>query len=253
MDHVQRTRRLQPLHHPAEKGILSLGIAEVLLRQGVRHGEVLERAGDGKPFEPPALQEAGHRPLKVPAGPEADAAHAGVDLQMTFHRHSGGLRRPGQSPGIFQAVNRLGDSLLRQRPGARRAGHAQNQNGPVHAAAAQVPGLRQRADGKPRRSRLRQSPGGHAVPVAVSVGLYHGADRGGGRLFLNQAEVADQGVQVDLRPAVGVKGCCHRGSSSLLGYAEYLTPFPPGRQRRSLLSNRRFVRLKACLQSSRPR
>ena len=212
MNGFQGSRRFQALHHPAEQGVLPLRVAAVLLRQGVRHGKVLERTGDGKAVQPPALQEAGNRPLKVPAGPEADAAHAGIDLQVPLHRHPGGLRRTRQGPGVLQAVDCLGNALRRQRPGALRAGHAQNQNGLSDAAAAQMPGLRQGADGKPGRPCRPQGPGRHAVPVAVGVGLYHGADRRRRRLFLNQAEVMGQGVQVDFHPAVGVECRIHRES-----------------------------------------
>ena len=169
--------------------------------------KVLEQAGH---LQGPA---GGRRPaispdglVKIRAEGKADAAHAGVRLEMDLHPAARCAGRFAQSLGLFQRVAGRRDVVPDEVGGARWRRH-----GPESGWAGSRPACRscnasaRQLHGQPGRPLLGKDPGTLHGPVAVAVGLDDGAE---GQLpgpLLDRPEILPQGVQINLGPDVFFK------------------------------------------------
>ena len=174
---------------------------------------MLEQAGHPQAGQGADLQHLGDGPVKIGAQGKADAAHAGVGLEVDVH----GPARPfgGRAQGLClrQRVAGGGDVLLDEGGGVLRLHMAQNEDGQRPPGIAQLQGLGQAADGQPGRALLGEDAGALDGPMAVAVGLDDGTERQAARPLLHGPEVGPQGVEVDLGPDVFFKGGCRHGRS----------------------------------------
>ena len=176
--------------------------------------KVLEQARDPEAGQAADFQHPGQRGVKVGAERKADAAHAGVGLQVDLHPAACGHSSIAQGLGLRCRVAGHRDMVLDQ--GRRVAGlhMAQHQNGQGQPALAQLNGLSQAAHGQPGGTLFRKNAGALHGAVAVAVGLDHCAQRQSTGTGLDRAEIMAKGFEVDLGPDMFFKGLgLHHDSS----------------------------------------
>ena len=207
--------RTQPLHDLREQRVLLVGVALVVGLDAVRHRKVLKDAADVQPGQGVESLQLADGLRKAGTHRKADAAHAGVDLQVDLNldaRLDGGS---GERLCVFGRIAGGDQAVGSQHSRIGGVGVAQNQDGCCDAAAAQVPPLAKGTDREARSTGFLQNAGDDVIAVAVGVRLDDGADRpayGAADIFI----IFTQGRQIDLGPAVLFQGKCIHSA-----------PFPP--------------------------
>ena len=175
---------------------------------------MLEQAGHLQPGQGTGGEHVPDGCVKIGAQGKADAAHAGVGLQVDLHPAACGHGSIAQGLGLRCRVAGHRDMVLDQ--GRRVAGlhMAQHQNGQGQPALAQLHGLSQAAHGQPGGTLFRKNAGALHGTVAVAVGLDHCAQRQSTGTGLDRAEIMAKGFEVDLGPDMFFKGLgLHHDSS----------------------------------------
>ena len=99
---------------------------------------MLEQAGHPQAGQGADLQHLGDGPVKIGAQGKADAAHAGVSLEVDVHGPTRPFGGSAQGPGLRQRVAGGGDVLLDEGGGVLRLHMAQNEDGQRQPGFAQA-------------------------------------------------------------------------------------------------------------------
>ena len=143
---------------------------------------------------------------QVLLGLKADAAHAGIHLDVAGHRDPGVLCLLLQLSGVFQREHRLGDVVLAQLLGLVGRGGAQNQDGVIDALGAQRHRLVEIGHRKPVDPQPHQLVRNIFVSVPVGVRLDHAHNHTArSELCLDGTNVVIDAVQVHNCPAAAQK------------------------------------------------
>lgn len=97
---------------PDEELVLLAGISHAVGAVVVGHSEVLEQPRHLQPRQAAHLQHPGQSRVKIGAEGKADAAHAGVGLEMHFYLPADGTGGLAEGLGLGQGVAGGGDVLL---------------------------------------------------------------------------------------------------------------------------------------------
>ena len=161
----------------ANSVVLLVGVALVVGLDAVRHRKVLKDAADVQPGQGVESLQLADGLRKAGTHRKADAAHAGVDLQVDLNldaRLDGGS---GERLCVFGRIAGGDQAVGSQHSRIGGVGVAQNQDGCCDAAAAQVPPLAKGTDREARSTGFLQNAGDDVIAVAVGVRLDDGADR----------------------------------------------------------------------------
>ena len=208
--------RLDPgaLHgaeHIHETLVLQFCKRNIFLRPAVGDAEVHENALNVQVRQRRSLLQLVQRPVIV-IGKEADARHAGIELQV----HVQDVVRPGQRLvqllRVGQRMHLLRDIEEDHIRGVLRRRIAQDQNRQAHLAAPDLHGLLQIGHGQIFCAEIGQRPADRHGPVAVGIGLHHAEKaRTGRQMRPDGAVIVFQIVERDIRP--GSFECLHIYSS----------------------------------------
>ena len=183
---------LQTRYHPGKQRMLLVGVGGVRRGVAVRHGKMLEHAADIQPRQGVQGFQLVDSFIKPGTHRKANAAHAGVGLEVDVHDPARPFGGRAQGPGLRQRVAGGGDVLLDEGGGVLRLHMAQNEDGQRPPGIAQLQGLGQAADGQPGRALLGEDTGALDGPMAVAVGFDDGAERQASRPLLHGPEVGPQ-------------------------------------------------------------
>ena len=111
--------------------------------------------------------------LLVVIGKEAQAGHAGIQLDVAQKALVGALHGVVELDRVFHGVDLLADAHVGHVLGIEGRGIAQHQNGQAHAAPAELYRLLHVGDGEIVRAQLPQSAADGQGAVAVGVRLDH--------------------------------------------------------------------------------
>ena len=134
--------------------------------------------------------------------PHAEAAHAGVDLEMHGDRFAAGAANGVEARDLLGARDGRGQVVVGEAAVLLGQQRAEDQDRPPRAELAQGGCLGDVGDGEQIGPRMHQPRRCVVQAMAVGVGLHHrhvpdvGRERGA-----NQPQVALEGREVDLGPA----------------------------------------------------
>ena len=212
---VTKLKGAAPFLQGVEDGVVALDLHEGVFRAGVGVGEVLEQTlhfQAGLVVHGLQLIRGGVQVFQ--GAKDAQAAHAGVRLQVAaelFAQLHGLVRK---ALGHFQAVNGLGDVVVNQLIGILHWRIAQHQDGAFDAGVSELFRLVQAGHGQVVRPQGFQLLGHRHGTVTVGVGLDQADEFAVGRTLPQEAVVVCQAIEMDLCP----------GSSSLFCHVHSL-PF----------------------------
>jgi len=154
--------------------------------------------------------------------PHAEAAHAGVDLEMDGDGAAGVASDGIETRHLVLGRNCGGEIVLGEKAILLRQQRAEQKNGPAGAELAQRGGLGKIGHGEKIGARVHQPGGGMMQPMAVGIGFHHGdiahvrRQRGA-----DEMQVALKGVEIDLGPATqrqaGWREGVHEGARWISG------------------------------------
>ena len=156
--------------HGGKARKLRLCIGNIVRGLGVRHAEVRERTLDAQ-VPHTADREQLLRRLRRAVGEEADARHAGIELEMDIQdviRAGEGLF---QRLSVFERVYLLRDVHKDHAVGIFGRRIAEDQDRRADARAANLNGLLQIGDGEIGRAEIGQRLADRDGPVSVGIGL----------------------------------------------------------------------------------
>ena len=175
---------------------------------------MLEQAGHLKARQLTHSQHFADGGIKIGAQGKADAAHAGICLEVDLYSAACLYGSSGKVLRLFGGVARYGDILVDEGLGVLRLNMAQNKDGQSLPVLTQLHGLGQAAYCQPCCTLLRKNAGTLHSAVAIAVGLDHRAQRQGTGTGLDRAEIMAKGFEVDLGPDMFFKGLgLHHDSS----------------------------------------
>ena len=197
--------RLERMERSDEQCVLLRGVGNVLFGGVVGHREVLEQAGHLKARQLTHSQHFADGGIKIGAQGKADAAHAGICLEVDLYSAACLYGSSGKVLRLFGGVARYGDILVDEGLGVLRLNMAQNKDGQSLPVLTQLHGLGQAAHCQPCCTLLRKNAGTLHSAVAIAVGLDHRAQRQVTGPGFDGPEVMPQGIEVDLGPDVFFK------------------------------------------------
>ena len=149
---------------------LRLRIGDVVRGLGVRYAEVCERTFHAQ-MTHTAHSEQLLRRLRRAVGEEADARHAGIELEMDIQDVIRAGEGRFQRLGVFERVHLLRDVHEDHAVGIFGRRIAEDQDRRADARAADLNGLFQIGDGEIGRAEISQRLADRDGPVAVGIGL----------------------------------------------------------------------------------
>ena len=184
-------------------GALEAGGTKMVLSLMSEEGEMLERVSM------PTLTPAETMPKMIAFFKERNISALGIGCfgPVDLNPASGGLCSLAQGLCLRQRVAGRRDVAADQIGRIFGLNVPQDEDGQRLPGLPQLQRLGQAADGQPGRALLGKHAGALHGPVAVAVGLDHGAQGQCPGAGLDGAEIVPQGIQVDLGPDVFFKGC----------------------------------------------
>ena len=180
--------------------MLKLRKRHVLRPFGVGDAEVHENTFNIEIRQLGDFDERSKRGLRL-VGEEAEARHAGIDLQMDSQLFPRALERFVKVLCVLQAVHLLRDSHFRLVGRKLRGRIPENQNRQVHAAAAQLHSLFQIGNGQILRAQLLERPADLYGAVSIGVRLHNAEEsRPFSDVLTQRLVVMLQIVQRDISP-----------------------------------------------------
>ena len=191
---------LHKVQHVHKALMLKLRKRHVLRLFGVGDAEVHENTFNIEIRQLGDFDERSKRGLRL-VGEEAEARHAGIDLQMDGQLFPRSLERFVEVLCVLQAVHLLRDSHFRLVGRKLRGRIPENQNRQVHAAAAQLHSLFQIGNGQILRAQLLERPADLYGAVSIGVRLHNAEEsRPFSNVLTQRLVVMLQIVQRDISP-----------------------------------------------------